>query len=121
LVLDAFQTRAEAAAVAGVGANQLARYLRGEAEPTFDIVARLAADRGVSLNWLANGEGPRAITEEALWFDAPGMVSVPVFDFHVSAGSGEVAESEEPVARIAFDRDLLVAISIRAFRQCARR
>jgi phage repressor protein C with HTH and peptisase S24 domain len=111
-LLDEFDSRGAAAAVAGVVPDQLGRYVRGAAKPPLEVIARLAQEKNISLDWLWNGEGPRSITEEAIGFDAPGMVSVPVFDFHVSAGSGEVAESEEPVARIAFDRDLLVAHGI---------
>jgi len=111
-VLDSFENRGEAAAAAGVGANQLARYLRGEADPPWPVITRLAAEKGVSLNWLANGEGSRSSNAVDEVDDIAGMVSVPVFDFRASAGSGEVAESEEPVARIAFDRDLLIAHGI---------
>lgn len=111
-VLDSYETRLEAATVAGVGANQLARYLRGNADPTWDVISRLAVDKGVSLNWLATGVGPRGASDDAASFEAPGMVSVPMYDWRPGAGTGEIAESEEPIARIALHRDLLVAHGI---------
>jgi phage repressor protein C with HTH and peptisase S24 domain len=112
VVLDSYETRLEAAAVAGVGANQLARYLRGGADPTWDVISHLALNKGVSLNWLATGLGPRSASDDVASFEAPGMVSVPMYDFRAGAGSGEIAESEEPIARIALHRDLLVAHGI---------
>jgi phage repressor protein C with HTH and peptisase S24 domain len=111
-LLDEFDSRAEAAAVAGVVPDQLARYVRGGAKPPLEVIARLAAAKGVSLDWLWSGEGARSASDEEVFTDAPGMVSVPVFDFRVSAGTGEIAESEEPIARVALNRDLLIAHGI---------
>lgn len=36
----------------------LAKYLDGSSRPRFDSMARLASTGGVSLDWLATGEGP---------------------------------------------------------------
>jgi hypothetical protein len=36
----------------------LAKYLDGSSRPRFDAMARLALAGGVSLDWLATGEGP---------------------------------------------------------------
>ena len=56
-LLDRFATRAEAGAVAGVTPEQLAKYVGGRAKPPFEVVSRLAAAHGASLDWLATGEG----------------------------------------------------------------
>jgi hypothetical protein len=38
--------------------DQLAKYIAGTSRPTFEAMVRLTRDRGVSLDWLATGEGP---------------------------------------------------------------
>jgi SOS-response transcriptional repressor LexA len=106
-LLDQFDSRTEAANIARVVPDQLARYVRGMSKPPLEVIARLAEAKGVSLDWLWKGEGPRSLIDDGTT-DAAGMVAVPVFDFHVSAGSGEVAESDVPVARVFFERDFLI-------------
>lgn len=58
VLLDRLPTRRFAADIAGVTAEQLARYVRGESKPPFEVMARLAAATDASLDWLARGEGP---------------------------------------------------------------
>lgn len=58
-VLDEFDNRSAAAAVADVTPEHLASYIAGRAKPPFELVARVAAARNVSLDWLATGSGPR--------------------------------------------------------------
>lgn len=123
-VLDRFENRAEAAVVAGVGANQLSRYLRG-VDPSWEVVAKLAANRGVSLDWLLNGEGPRlrdgsasAFEDEPRKFrhqpvrDIGGIVSIPLFDVCASAGGGNLVWDEQPETRIVFPRAMLRRLGI---------
>ena len=52
-------TQKEAAAVAGVTDEQIGRWKRGQAKPAFYGIVALAKAAGVSLDWLATGEGPR--------------------------------------------------------------
>jgi hypothetical protein len=59
-VLDEFDTRAAAAEIADVTPEHLASYIAGRAKPPFELVARLAAARNISLDWLATGDGPRS-------------------------------------------------------------
>ena len=50
-------TRKDAAAVAGVSTDTLQRYIREEVQPSFEPLARMAITAGVSMEWLATGEG----------------------------------------------------------------
>jgi len=56
-LLSLYPTRREAAEVAGISTDQLARYVTGRSAPPFQVVARLARPHGVSLDWLAHGDG----------------------------------------------------------------
>ena len=62
-LLDEFDTRTAAAQIADVTPEHLASYIAGRAKPPFELVARLAAARNVSLDWLATGQGPRSSIE----------------------------------------------------------
>ena len=57
-VVDRLGSRKYAAEVAGVSPDMLAKYLDGSSRPRFDSMAKLALTGGVSLDWLATGEGP---------------------------------------------------------------
>lgn len=65
-----FKSRTEAAKVAGMSTDQLARYEKG-GTPSFSPLAKLAVVKGVRLEWLATGEGDmyaRGVQEEpAQW------------------------------------------------------
>lgn len=54
-VIDLFDTRKSAAEVAGKSVDQLQAYLKGRSAVPFEAIARLCADKGVSLDWLAFG------------------------------------------------------------------
>jgi transcriptional regulator with XRE-family HTH domain len=56
-MLDRFPSRKAAAAIAGVDAEQLGRYVKARNKPSFDAIQRLASASGVSLEWLATGRG----------------------------------------------------------------
>jgi transcriptional regulator with XRE-family HTH domain len=108
-LLDRFDSRAQAAEVAGVTPEHLASYIAGRAKPPFELVARLAQARGASLDWIARGEGLReqgaSITE--------GFAILPVFEAEASSGHGRYATDEEPRDQVAFSRAWLNA-AIRA-------
>jgi phage repressor protein C with HTH and peptisase S24 domain len=73
-LLGLFENRQEAADIAGVTPEHLASYIRGSAKPPFELLNRLASAKGVSLDWLATGEG-----SEFLEAGAPeGFVAVTV-------------------------------------------
>ncbi len=73
-LLDRFDNRVEAAEIAGVTPEHLASYIAGRAKPPFELVARLAAAKDVSLDWLASGEGERQAGDA----DPGGFVAIPV-------------------------------------------
>lgn len=52
-----FHNRAEAAAAAGVAKSTLQNWIEGKRGPSFEGLANLARETGVSLDWLATGEG----------------------------------------------------------------
>ncbi|AVP97943.1 hypothetical protein C7S18_12350 [Ahniella affigens] len=54
---DLLGTRADAAKAIGVSASALQRYIKGDNEPPFTAIARLAALSGVSIAWLAGLDG----------------------------------------------------------------
>ena len=74
-MIDRIGTRKSAAAVAGVSADQLARYAAGRNRPGFVPVARLAAAAGVRMEWLWSGENPME-SEAAAATRRPGGVPV---------------------------------------------
>lgn len=56
-VLNKIGTLQNAAQIAGVTAEQVAKWRDGKAKPPFKAVVSLANVAGVSLDWLATGEG----------------------------------------------------------------
>lgn len=87
-LLDQFATRVEAAEIAGVSPEHLPSYIAGRAKPPFELIARLAAAKRVSLDWMATGEGPRLIDED----EPGGFIAVPVqHDADARFGEGEDA------------------------------
>lgn len=55
---DELGTRKNAAQVLEVSVDSLARYIREENMPPFDVAARLCIATGRSLEWLATGQEP---------------------------------------------------------------
>lgn len=54
-VINYFGSRQKASSVAQRSSDQLAKYVKGTAEPPFSAVARLAVAAGMSLDWVATG------------------------------------------------------------------
>ena len=52
-----FKNRARAAETAGVSKSTFQRWENGESDPSFSGLAKIAAETGVSLDWLATGKG----------------------------------------------------------------
>lgn len=74
-LMDQFPNRAEAGRIAGVSKEHLPSYLKDDgASPRFELVAKLAAAKAVSLDWMATGEGPRSSAEA----EPDGFVAVAV-------------------------------------------
>lgn len=56
-VVDLYDSRKSAASAAGVSTDMLSRYMRGDSQPGFSVIANLCQPVGVSLSWVATGEG----------------------------------------------------------------
>lgn len=80
-VLELYPSRQKAADVSGRSDDQLAKYIAGRASPTFEAMARLLRAKGVSLDWLATGEGPFHTVQRLVEFQeqtGPRAGGVPV-------------------------------------------
>ena len=95
----------EAAEIAGVTPEHLASYIAGRAKPPFELVARLAQAREISLDWLASGEGERSLAD----MGPEGFALIPVFDADASSGHGAYALGEEVRQFAAFSREWMAA------------
>lgn len=85
VVADALGTRREAAETGGVSLDAIIRYLRGENQPSFAIVARLCDASGFSMHWLASGIGPMRLADRQ---DTPMMRGLPVMGFAETKETG---------------------------------
>lgn len=56
-IANLYKTRREASEAAGVTYDSLSRYIRENMRPTFEPLFKLAYKKGVSLEWIATGEG----------------------------------------------------------------
>ena len=81
-LIDKIGSLGLASHAAGVSASTLRRYARGQVQAPFSAMVGLARKAGVSLEWLATGQGPRtpgkepvatvvAIGPKGLWRDEP--------------------------------------------------
>lgn len=99
-LLNLFGSRALAAEIAGVTPEHLASYIAGRAKPPFELVARLAQAKGVSLDWLASGAG-----EPGGAAGAPeGFARIAVSATDASSGPGSYALDDDSHEDIAFSR-----------------
>jgi hypothetical protein len=64
-IISLYPTKKYAADTAGISPDQLTRYVKGQSAPPFEVLARLASRKGVSLDWLATGQGPMYLKESA--------------------------------------------------------
>lgn len=69
-LIDLFPDRLRAINVSGLSRAQLNRYLNGDSNYSFIPLSLMAKDRGISLDWLATGEGEKmakayAVREES--------------------------------------------------------
>lgn len=98
-LLDLFESRPEAAEIAGVTPEHLASYIGGRAKPPFELISRLARAKAVSLDWIATGEGLRQHGEAA-----EGFAIVPVLEADSSSGHGSYPQGDEVRDYVAFSR-----------------
>ncbi len=77
----------------------ISKYLRGQVgSAQLDVMAKIAAGLGASLDWLVwgQGEGPNS--------DA---IPIPRFDIQLAAGAAGFAEGGQQIGSMPFDRELL--------------
>lgn len=106
--------RSAAASVAGVSDDMLRRYIRGDSKPTFEVIANLARAAGVSLDWVASGDGDqrrREAVQPQQCVDTLGnpvdleeFVFIPRYNVKVAAGHGQAITDEAPKHTMAFRR-----------------
>ena len=116
VVADRYLSRQAAADAAGVSLISLRRYINGEVHPPFATLARLALPQGVSLHWLATGEGEQdertaVATTPCPCLDTLGnpvdleeFVFIPRYSVRAAAGCGQWPEDESPRFSMAFRR-----------------
>lgn len=107
-VIDAYDSRGQAGEIGGVGANQIGRYVRKISSPEFETVARLAAGKGFSLDWVWHGMGPKLVGGEAVAEPDPSTVLIPILDIRAGAGSEQWAGDERPISSLALPRVFLL-------------
>jgi len=102
---------------AGIGATTLQNIVDG-ARPTVDKLVAIARAGGVSVDWLATGEGPRdrashrpaspgLAGQPAAFGEGGDFVAVARYDVRLSAGAGAAAGRLKVVDRIPFPLDRL--------------
>lgn len=79
-MIDLYPSRKIAASVAEKSEDSLANYAAGRNEPPFPVIVRLASHVGVSLHWLATGEGPMREGEQQHQTLATDQVPTPLDD-----------------------------------------
>lgn len=104
-VADLLGDRKSAAAIGGVSADSLARYIREEVQPTFEAVARLCAAARVRMEWIATGQGQKH-SGDSVGADGD-FVQIPVYDVEASAGPGAALKNERIVSHVMFRKDFL--------------
>lgn len=113
-LLGLFDSRSAASEVAGVTAEQLSRYLAGAhgkggtAKVPFDVISRLALKKGISLDWLARGEGPREIGMPV----GGDYIHIPVYDARASSGFGTFFSDDNIIQHMAIARTLLKGATV---------
>lgn len=93
--------------------NTLRAYLKegSASSPSLENAARIADGLGVSLRWLATGEGPVGIEQSAV-SGSGDFAFVPRLDVKAAAGAGVLAETEEVSDFLAFRSDWLRRMGI---------
>lgn len=106
-VADLYESRKQAAATAQVALSSLQRWISGEGMPAFGSVALLASGKGISMDWIATGQGEMFMENKAR--EAPAAESdayayVPLYDARCSAGSGAWNERSRVLVNLSFTR-----------------
>ncbi|WP_126456695.1 XRE family transcriptional regulator [Sulfuriflexus mobilis] len=106
----------ELAARVGLSESQLHRIVAGDSQAKVETIASMAKAGGVSIEWLATGEGPMMITEIKEQAATYGVKTdklgdeyayIPLYDVRAAAGHGSIVESEQVIDSLAFKQEWL--------------
>lgn len=104
MAIDRIGTQAKAGEIAGVTDEQIARWRDGLSKPNFFGITRIARAAGLSVDWLATGEGSQTIAAtitEAAGSAHTDLSFIERLDIEVSAGAGSLVENEQYLDFIA--------------------
>lgn len=101
-LVDLFKNHAEAAEVSGRSTDAVGNWVSGKTVPAFDVLARLAHVKSVSLEWLASGTGSMIAGEIVPAGAVADFSYIPRYAVRAGAGSGQVVESENLLGFLAF-------------------
>lgn len=132
-VVAVIGNQSKAAEQIGVTVSSVARWIKGESDPSRTNLVRLAQAAGVSIQWLATGEGERNQENPAPKqtqdpnppiVDTIGnsvnindFVFIPFYDVNASAGHGTWTDDESQKTTLAFRREWLATFVTRHFEQ----
>lgn len=97
----------ELARKSGLSRRVIDKYRGGDSDPSRERLVRLASAGGVSVAWLATGEGavdPRAILPQG---SAGDFVALPRYEVRAAAGAGSLVETEYIADFVHFNRHWL--------------
>lgn len=94
-------TRTSAYVVMDVSSAALQRYIKEENEPPFAALARLCGAAGVSLDWLATGDGDMRRSSETAAPGASQMVRQDVLMMSLQLATEALGDKELPPAKHA--------------------
>lgn len=106
-VADLYESRKQAAATAQVALSSLQRWISGDGMPAFGSLALLASGKGISLDWIATGQGEMFLKSQKV--EAPQdkddvYAFVPLYDARCSAGNGAWNERSRVLVQLSFTR-----------------
>ncbi|RJP17215.1 MAG: helix-turn-helix transcriptional regulator [Deltaproteobacteria bacterium] len=101
------------AKLSGISSRGIGKYLAGETDPSRVRLVAIARATGVSIKWLATGEGPKtsaeldsaSIPEKTLArLRSSDYAFIPLYDVRAAAGSGATVDSEEIMDLLVINR-----------------
>ena len=109
---DLAGSAAKLAQKSGISKPMIGDYLSGKSEPSRSRLIKIAEASKVSLTWLATGEEPLAVANEAKIVDRSHLAMLPVLDVQASAGAGRVVTEEKTLGFISFDAAYLRSLNL---------
>lgn len=97
----------ELAVAFGVSHSAFKAWMAGRSQPQLENLISIRQLTGVSIQWLATGEGPLFLMPGSLTPATPvaGFVYIPRYDVRVGAGTGQIVDSENVKGFLAFRED----------------